>query len=422
MSWRSLTIGELVDSGEADIQTGPFGTQLKASDYVEDGTPVINVRNIGYGGLKPEKLEFVKEETAERLATHLLAPRDIVFGRKGAVDRHLYVSEDQDNWMQGSDCIRLRFFGHDVVPRFVSYAFLTDAHQKWMLVQSGNKATMASLNHDIIKRISLRIPSPSAQESIVEILSNYDDLIENNRRRMALLEEAARQLYREWFVHLRFPGHEHTPITKGVPEGWENRDLAQCISVLETGNRPKGGVSGVSEGIPSIGAESIVGAGQFDFSKTKYVPEAYFSKLKKGVVQDRDVLVYKDGGRPGHFTPHVSMFGGGFPFDKMALNSHVYRLRGALGISQEFLYYHLSSDPMLSWMNTAGSGAAIPGIARKDLLRLPVLVPSNHLMEMFTEMTSNGMAQILKLALATKKLQEARDLLLPRLMNGEITV
>lgn len=155
MSWRTLTIGDLVDDGGAEIQTGPFGTQLKAGDYVDEGTPVINVRNIGYGGLKPEKLEFVTEETAERLSSHLLEPRDIVFGRKGAVDRHFYVGEEQEHWMQGSDCIRLRFLSADVVPRFVSYSFLTETHQKWMLVQAGNKATMASLNHDIIRRITL---------------------------------------------------------------------------------------------------------------------------------------------------------------------------------------------------------------------------------------------------------------------------
>src|SRR2546427_8115357 len=128
MSWQALTIGDLVDSGAADIQTGPFGTQLKASDYIDEGTPVINVRNIGFGGLKPEKLEFVNDETADRLATHLLQRRDIVFGRKGAVDRHLFVGEEQEGWMQGSDCIRLRFSTNDIVPRFVSYSFLTEAH------------------------------------------------------------------------------------------------------------------------------------------------------------------------------------------------------------------------------------------------------------------------------------------------------
>src|SRR5215510_14834838 len=200
MSWQSLTVGSLVEAGVANIQTGPFGTQLKASDYVEEGTPVINVRNIGFGDLKPEKLEFISDETAERLAIHLLQRQDIVFGRKGAVDRHLFVREEQENWLQGSDCIRLRFSTDGVVPRVISYLLLINAHQKWMLAQSGNKATMASLNHDIIKRIPLRIPTPTVQQYIVDILSTYDDLIANNRQRMALLEEAARQLYREWFV------------------------------------------------------------------------------------------------------------------------------------------------------------------------------------------------------------------------------
>jgi type I restriction enzyme S subunit len=94
MKRRQTTIGSLVESGEADIQTGPFGTQLKASDYVEGGIEVINVRNIGYGELRGEKLEYVTEATAERLAVHRLQENDIVFGRKGAVDRHLYVNNN----------------------------------------------------------------------------------------------------------------------------------------------------------------------------------------------------------------------------------------------------------------------------------------------------------------------------------------
>jgi len=163
MSWRSCTVGDFVEAGIANIQTGPFGTQLNASDYVEEGTPVINVRNVGFGGLKADKLEYVNGETAERLAVHLLQQGDIVFGRKGAVERHLFVGEEQESWMQGSDCIRLRFSTDEIYPRFVSYSFLTITHQKWMLAQSGNKATMASLNHDIIKRIPLRVPPPDVQ-------------------------------------------------------------------------------------------------------------------------------------------------------------------------------------------------------------------------------------------------------------------
>ena len=93
MKWKEKTIGEFVEANMADIQTGPFGTQLKASDYVQDGTPVINVRNIGYGDLRADKLEYVPEHTAERLSAHILQDGDIVFGRKGAVDRHLFVTQ-----------------------------------------------------------------------------------------------------------------------------------------------------------------------------------------------------------------------------------------------------------------------------------------------------------------------------------------
>ncbi len=173
------------------------------------------------------------------------------------MDRDLYVSDEQEHWMQGSDCIRLRFMTNDVVARFVSYFFLTDTHQRWMLTQAGNKATMASLNHDIIRRIVLHLPASAVQEATVDILSAYDDLIENNRRRMALLEEAARQLYREWFVRLRFPGHEHTRITNGVPEGWEQVPLGERV-ILNYGKSLK--AEDRTDGpYPVYGSSGIVG-------------------------------------------------------------------------------------------------------------------------------------------------------------------
>jgi len=95
MKRARTTIGELVVSGLAEIQTGPFGTQLHAKEYVPEGTPVINVRNIGYGCIRPEKLEFIADETVNRLSAHVLEKNDVVFGRKGAVDRHLFVDEGQ---------------------------------------------------------------------------------------------------------------------------------------------------------------------------------------------------------------------------------------------------------------------------------------------------------------------------------------
>lgn len=108
----------------SELKTGPFGTQFRASEYVTEGIPVINVKNIGYGSLLVSGLDHVSENTLERLSEHKLQEGDIVFGRKGSVDRHCLIRKGQDGWMQGSDCIRVRFTDAIVYPEFVSYYLL----------------------------------------------------------------------------------------------------------------------------------------------------------------------------------------------------------------------------------------------------------------------------------------------------------
>ena len=183
-----IPIGELVASGEAELKTGPFGTQLKASDYTENGTPVINVRNIGFGSIKVDKLEFIAPSTRDRLSSHVLKNGDIVFGRKGAVERHVFIRQEQNGWFQGSDCLRLRFASQRVEPLFASYYFLTSEHQRWMMNQCSHGATMASLNQGILERIELPLPPLPVQQRIAGILSAYDELIENSQRRIKILE------------------------------------------------------------------------------------------------------------------------------------------------------------------------------------------------------------------------------------------
>jgi len=412
VSWRKLTIGDLVNAEAADIQTGPFGTQLKASNYVAAGTPVINVRNIGFGRLKPDKLEFVAEETVDRLVSHLLEPNDIVFGRKGAVDRHLYVNSEQQHWMQGSDCIRLRFLTEEVVPRFVSYAFLTNAHQKWMLTQAGNKATMASLNHDIIKRIDLRLPSRAVQDSIVNILSAYDDLIENNWRRMALLEETARQLYREWFVRLRFPGYEHTRIINGMPEGWERKkigEIAECI----------GG------GTPSTTVSTY-----WDDGDVTWVTPTDVTKNKHFVLLDSAKKITEEGLKnssakliPPYAILMTSRASVGFfaiAGKEICTNQgFISIVPGELTLSP-YLLFHLSDR--VEEIRTMGSGSTYPEVSRSKFREFQVLVPKHALRVSFCEQTTELLRQIRVLKQQNGCLLTARDLLLPRLMNGKIAV
>ena len=157
--WTATTLGEFVSNGSISLQTGPFGTQLKASQYTDQGTPVINARNIGFGVLKADKLEFLPPERDEEHKRRKLREGDIVSGRKGAAGRHLLVSPSEQGWIQGSDCIRLRVVSGPLTPRYLSVRFREDDHQRWMMNQCSGGATIASLNQDILCRTPLVVPA-----------------------------------------------------------------------------------------------------------------------------------------------------------------------------------------------------------------------------------------------------------------------
>ncbi len=151
---KVIKIGDLIKQKKAHSQTGPFGTQLKASDYVDEGIPVINVRNIGFGEIRENLLEYLDDEMASNLKSHRLTKNDIVFGRKGAVERHSLISSNEEGWIQGSDCIRLRFLNSEYNPSFISYFFRTEQHKQWMINLGSFGATMGSLNQAIISKIA----------------------------------------------------------------------------------------------------------------------------------------------------------------------------------------------------------------------------------------------------------------------------
>ena len=205
-----------------------------------------------------------------------------------------------------------------------------------------------------------------------------------------------------------------------VPRGWLVDRAESWLGVLETGRRPKGGVAGIMDGVPSIGAESIVRIGEFDYSKTKYVPSEFFEKMKSGELQSHDVLLYKDGGKPGVFLPRVSMFGDGFPFQKCGINEHVFRIRLKKPFSQEFLYYWLWSDAVMHELKHRGGKAAIPGINQSDVKELKILVPNENILIGFDELSSPLINKIFSNSKQARTLTQLRDTLLPRLISGQL--
>jgi len=404
-------LGELIDSRDLELQTGPFGTQLPASAYVEEGTPVINVRNIGYAELVEEKLEFVPEEVTRRLSQHIIRANDIVFGRKGAVDRHLYVNLEADGWMQGGDCIRLRSLTDKVNMRYLSYSFLSEYHRKWMLNQGGNKATMAALNHDVIRRIQVELPKRDVQDEIATILSSYDELIENNRKRIKLLERAARLLYTEWFVRGRFPRWEGVKKKDGVPEGWEKGTIEEFYHTS-------------SGGTPSRSKPEYY-EGDINWVKTQELNEDFIfdteEKITELAINNSSAKIY-----PAN-TLLVSMYGGtnigraALLAKPAACNQACCALSPKVehaNIYFAFLFFGTIREQLIG----ISQGAAQTNISQQIVRGLKVVLPSKVVINAFSERVIPLFDQMRTLQAMNHQLTRARDLLLPRLMSGRVKV
>ena len=269
------------------------------------------------------------------------------------------------------------------------------------------------LNQENMSCIKVKLPSLHEQKKIAGILSSLDEKIETNRKINARLEELAQAIFKSWFI-------DFEPFGGKKPEDWVYKAISDFPHEIETGKRPKGGVSGITEGIPSIGAESIKGIGYYDYAKTKYIPYEFAESMKKGRIKDFDLLIYKDGGKPGYFIPDFSMMGMGFPFDEMFLNEHVFRLNFGKPELNIFAYFFFKTEEIMNYLNSVGGKAAIPGINQKNVEDVEILdldIPQIH---KFGKIVLPMFQDILENSKESARLAALRDTLLPKLMSGEL--
>ena len=308
-------------------------------------------------------------------------------------------------------------------PNFIYYLSRSDMiknpAEKSMSGASGRQRA------DIKSVINIEVPdfSLSTQCKIAAILSAYDDLIENNLRRIKILEEMAQNLYREWFVNFRFPGHENarfvdSPLGK-IPEGWEVSMLGDHLSTLESGKRPKGGIQGNCKGIPSVGAENVRKIGRHNYQSEKYIPKSFYEEMKKGKVKHGDVALYKDGAYIGRST----YFRDNFPHPKFCVNEHVFILRSnGNKLTQNILYLWLQESSTIAYIRSTNANAAQPGINQKGVRGLKIIIASKEIANDFDELVEPLLALIISLAKKNDILRQTRDLLLPKLISGEVDV
>lgn len=396
MKWEMAKLGDIATC----IKPGPFGSQLHNSDYSEAGTPVIMPKDMIGGHINHLNLIYVPDKHVIRLSRHQVHNGNIVVARKGDVRKCVYVTEKEEGWLAGSDCLKVALDDTVCFPKFIYYQLRSPYIGKWLETISIG-ATMPSLNTGLLSGIEIHLPSLSVQERIADILSSYDDLIENNQKQIALLEEAAQRLYKEWFVDLRFPGHEKTPIVDGVPEGWTEKSLSD-IATIVMGQSPKSEFYNQEcNGLPFH--QGVASYGK------RFLTDNIYSTSYTRIAEAGSILfsVRAPVGRL-NLTKHKIIIGRG-----LAAINHK---RGM----QSYLYYALKE--LFFMDNLIGNGAIFASVSKEELYNQKLFVPSEKIESIFNQMASDIDDKIKVLDEQTVKLQEARDRLLPKLMSGEIEV
>lgn len=364
-------------------------------------------------------LLYISEAVHDRLKRSQIEKNDILFSMAGIyLGKVSLVGEDDypANTNQAVAIIRLKenACSHDYL-----YYYMT---QKWFNVYVNLRTAQAAqpnINLEQIGKLKINLPNRKVQDEIASILSAYDDLIENNNKRIKILEKMAENLYKEWFVRFRFPGHEQAEFENGIPKGWNISRLGELGISLDSGSRPKGGIdSSLKEGVPSLGAEAIQDIAQFDYSSVKYIPYDYYDKMKRGKFDGNAIFLYKDGAYIGKTT----IFRNKFPFEQFAVNEHVFMIKANNSEYQNYLYLTLHQEEYFNQMQNLNRNAAQPGLSQGDIVNIKIDVPSEPIVSLFNEIVNPIFDEIFELAKKNKNLTKQRDMLLPRLMSGKLEV
>ncbi|MFN3709512.1 MAG: restriction endonuclease subunit S [Alishewanella aestuarii] len=432
--WKSATFGEAC----LKITDGAHNSPAS----VLHGKPMASVKDLTRFGVDLKSARLISQEDFDLLVKQGCKPSvgDVLIAKDGnsALDTVCSVDSELDAVLLSSVAI-LRPNPELLDSHFLKFYLSSPDVIGYLKNNFISGAAIPRVVLRDFKKAKISLPPLEEQKKIAAIFQALDDRIALLRETNISFEAIAQALFKSWFVdfdpvHANAGNQEHTlppevqalfpsrfvESSQGlIPKGWKIAELGDFLGVLATGRRPKGGVASFSEGIPSIGAESINGIGNFNFSKTKYVPIEFFEKMKSGLIEDYDVLLYKDGGKPGEFKPRVSMFGNSFPFETFAINEHVFRMRSDY-LGQAFLYFFVSHERTLSELSNRGGKAAIPGINQTDVKTLKIIAPPKCVLDAFQNSVEPFLCKILANASQSHNLANLRDTLLPRLISGQL--
>jgi type I restriction enzyme, S subunit len=380
----------------------------KPKEFHGSGTKIVNMGELfGY--------EFIGSQEMARLSmTDLeleksgLIDGDLLFGRRSLIESgagkcSLVDALDEPTTFESS-IIRVRLNPEQCEPRFFYYWFRSPVGRgRVRAIVTGTN--VKGIRGSELKDLQVPCPELKVQHGVVDIVRQYDDLIENNRRRIALLEEAARLLYREWFVHFRFPGHEHAKFIDGLPEGWQRRTLGDVSDVVKATVKPESFADDVYIGLEHIPRRS------FTLADWAPVDGLASNKLR---FEAGDILF-------GKIRPYFHKVGFALCAGLTSSDAIVWRVRNPE--DWPLVVCATSSDRFVSVASkTVREGSKMPRADENVLMKYSIPRPTDGVLQAFNETVRPVTEQCKMLALQNQKLAQARDLLLPRLMSGELAV
>jgi len=401
MSWQTVRIGDV-----ADVMPG---FAFKSKELGETGIGILKIGNITNTGTVdtqncarlPESFKLKKHE---KFRVHdgdiLLAMTGATAGKAGRAR----IREIEEFYLNQRVA---KFIPRNIHPDFLWFAIGNEKYRA-KFHGLGGGAAQPNMSGPQIAAVEIDLPDFKTQEKIANILSAYDDLIENNRRRIELLEKFAHLIYREWFVHFRFPGHETAKFEKGLPVGWEVKPLGEIASTNKRSHK-KGKLPAKINYI-DIGS---VTAGSIN-ETTEYQADDAPGRARR-IAEHTDTIW-------SNVRPNLRAYSLVMSPKDNDVFSTGFTVLHAETVSPYFLYLATTNDEFVGHLVNHATGASYPAVRPDDFEIAEMTVPDNALMKQFHQLCEPSFKQRLHLMNQNQTLSKARDLLLPRLMDGRLSV
>lgn len=431
VNWKQLPLGDVCRFGGGDIQTGPFGSQLHASDYVPIGIPSVMPQNIGDNKIIEDGIVRITPADAQRLNRYLLKPGDIVYSRRGDVERRALVREHEDGWLCGTGCLRVRLGSGYADPLYTSF-YLSHPEVRAWIVRHAVGATMPNLNTSILSALPFVLPPLETQRAIAHILGTLDDKIELNRRTNETLEAMAKAMFKSWFVDFDpvrakaegrqpqgmdaetaalFPDSFENSELGEVPRGWKVSTIGQEVEVMGGGTPSTKEPTFWNGDINWVTPKDLSGLGDpILLNSERKITNAGLAAITSGLLPAGTVLLSSR-------APVGYLAVSEIP---VAINQGFIAMKCTRNLPTWYVFHWAKQN--MDAIKGRANGTTFLEVSKSNFRPMPVLTPSSSVLLAFDKLVSEFYKQIANNIKESNMLSNTRDLLLPKLISGDLEI